>query len=134
MRHSQLAHFAASVPIAFCLTGRVHPKHVCQLCAKSGRGKARWQARPNRSSREADATGWRAFLWGWILNRGSANTSTRRSMEPCRDAQAYLSRTQRDRGVGVYFEPSWMSLDGYLDKGQAQVQGQLGTQMRRVGN
>jgi len=40
MRHSQLAHFAASVPIAFCLTGGVHPKHVCQLCAKSGRGKS----------------------------------------------------------------------------------------------
>ena len=33
-----------------------------------------------------------------------------------RDAQAYLSRSQRDRDLGVFFEPSRMSLDGYLDK------------------
>ena len=33
-----------------------------------------------------------------------------------RDAQAYLSRTQRDRDLGVFFEPSRMTLDGYLDK------------------
>jgi integrase len=33
-----------------------------------------------------------------------------------RDAQSYLSRTQRDRDLGVLFEPSRMSLDGYLDK------------------
>src|SRR6266849_9470654 len=33
-----------------------------------------------------------------------------------RDAQAYLSRTQRDRDLGVFFEPSRMSLDGYLEK------------------
>jgi hypothetical protein len=32
-----------------------------------------------------------------------------------RDAQAYLSRSQRDRDLGVFFEPSRMSLDGYLD-------------------
>ncbi len=28
-----------------------------------------------------------------------------------RDAQAYLSRSQRDRDLGVFFEPSRMSLD-----------------------
>src|SRR5229473_3487708 len=33
-----------------------------------------------------------------------------------RDAQAYLSRSQRDRDLGVFFEPSRMSLDGYLNK------------------
>ena len=33
-----------------------------------------------------------------------------------RDAQAYLSRSQRDRDLGVFFEPSRMSLDSYLDK------------------
>jgi integrase len=33
-----------------------------------------------------------------------------------RDAQAYLSRSQRDRDLGVFFEPSRISLDGYLDK------------------
>src|SRR5580700_3250056 len=33
-----------------------------------------------------------------------------------RDAQSYLSRSQRDRDLGVFFEPSRMSLDGYLDK------------------
>lgn len=33
-----------------------------------------------------------------------------------RDAQAYLSRTQRDWDLGVFFEPSRMSLDGHLDK------------------
>jgi integrase len=33
-----------------------------------------------------------------------------------RDAQAYLSRTQRDRDLGVFFEPSRMTLDGYLNK------------------
>ncbi len=33
-----------------------------------------------------------------------------------RDAQAYLSRSQRDRDLGVFFEPSRVSLDGYLDK------------------
>ena len=32
-----------------------------------------------------------------------------------RDAQSYLSRTQRDRDLGVFFEPSRMSFDGYLD-------------------
>lgn len=33
-----------------------------------------------------------------------------------RDAQAYLSRSQRDRDLGVFFEPSRMSLNAYLDK------------------
>ena len=33
-----------------------------------------------------------------------------------RDAQAYLSRSQRDRDLGVFFEPSRISLDSYLDK------------------
>jgi len=33
-----------------------------------------------------------------------------------RDAQAYLNRSQRDRDLGVFFEPSRMSLDAYLDK------------------
>jgi integrase len=33
-----------------------------------------------------------------------------------RDAQAYLSRTQRDRDLGVFFEPSRMTLDSYLDQ------------------
>src|SRR5437763_12440205 len=33
-----------------------------------------------------------------------------------RDAQAYLSRSQRDRDLAVFFEPSRISLDGYLDK------------------
>ena len=33
-----------------------------------------------------------------------------------RDAQAYLSRSQRDRDLGVFFEPSRISLDRYLDK------------------
>jgi site-specific recombinase XerC len=33
-----------------------------------------------------------------------------------RTAQAYLSRSQRDRDLGVFFEPSRISLDSYLDK------------------
>src|SRR5438876_8878844 len=77
---------------------------------------------------------WALVFMGLDPESRSANTSTRRSMGSCRDAQAYLSRIQRDRGLGVYFEPSCMSLDGYLDKGQAQVQRQLGIQMHHVGN
>jgi integrase len=33
-----------------------------------------------------------------------------------RDAQAYLNQAQRDRDLGIFFEPSRMSLDQYLDK------------------
>jgi integrase len=33
-----------------------------------------------------------------------------------KDAQAYLNQAQRDRDLGVFFEPSRMSLDQYLDK------------------
>src|SRR5713101_580293 len=66
-----------------------------------------------------------------IIPRGGRNWLARvfMGLGPCRDAQAYLSQTQRDRGLGVYFEPSWMVISR-----QAQVQGQLGTQMHRVGN
>jgi len=33
-----------------------------------------------------------------------------------KDAQAYLNQAQRDRDLGMFFEPSRMSLDQYLDK------------------
>jgi integrase len=33
-----------------------------------------------------------------------------------RDAQAYLNRSQRERDLGMFFEPTRMSLDQYLDK------------------
>ena len=90
---------------------------MCANCApKSERGEARWQARPDRSFREVSAPGWCASSWAGISESGKRKYVNKTIHGTLRDAQAYLSRSQRDRDLSVFFEPSRMSLDGYLDK------------------
>ena len=62
------------------------------------------------------APGWCASSWAGISESGKRKYVNKTIHGTLRDAQAYLSRSQRDRDLSVFFEPSRMSLDGYLDK------------------
>ncbi len=72
------------------------------------------QGRTDHSERRAHLAG--ARLHGARFGIGKRKYVNKTIHGTLRDAPAYLSRTQWDRDLGVFFEPSRMNLDGYLDK------------------
>src|SRR6266699_2937271 len=90
--------------------------NVCQLCAKI---RARCGAMASKAG-QIIPRGERTWLVRLFMGRDSESGKRKYVNKTIhgtlRDAQAYLSRSQRDRDLGVFFEASRMSRDGDLDK------------------